>query len=221
MIKFFACCAFVSLCFASYAQEIVQQFITKQTLQNQQYKTKINQLAEQITQLKHKLDKQNKEIKSLQILLNTNLAKATAATSSLDKSADIIINKQYRQARYLILSGQYQQAIKAFNDYLSNNTDASNIAEAQFWLASSYAANSQFDNSVRNYLKFIIDYPTHHKIPEALYNLSIAQNELGQPQKSVLLLKSVLRRFPQHKIIPQVKESLRRLALVKQATKTL
>lgn len=188
----------------------INNFITKQYQVNIEQIKEIESLKESITQLTYQLQQIKANYKSLSDGIAFNLKNNQAIVQKKLKSSQsvIISNKAYRQARNLMRSEQYDRAIKALSQYLKDYPKSENYAEAKFWLANSYAANGQFGHAARKYLLFSIQHKNHSKIPDALYRLAIAQNELGQADKAKLILDSVARRFPQHKIIELVNKSL-------------
>lgn len=198
-----------------YANETaIERFIIKQYEKNKQYTQQIKALEESTVQLKRQLERQNRAYHQLQeTLLSTH--QATKTSKITPQKTVALNNTDYRHARNLAFSGEYKKAITALLAYIEKYPNAQNIADAKFWLASSYVADGHFSDGAEKYLRFVNEHPQHYKIPDALYRLGIVQHELGSTKEAVALFESIIRRFPQHSIIPQVKESLRRLEKAK------
>ena len=200
---------FLTLCLSSHhliANETAfDKFIIKQYQFNKAYTEQINTLKESIAQLNYQLEQQEKDYQALK---NSTFRTQTVKKDQPIKNSIVIGNRAYRHARNLMRSEQYEKAIKALTQYIKDYPDSENVSDAKFWLANSYAANSEFDHAARKYLLFTIQHPEHHKIPNALYRLAIAQHEIKQSDKAKIILKSIVRRFPQHKITASAKKSL-------------
>lgn len=215
-LRFFTSLFLVFVFSIANGNDALNRFKIEQGQLNQSYQQQINALKETVANLQHQLSQSHQNNEPFKNVV------LSSAKVPIDKKNQKKINQDYRDARSLILSGQYKLAIEALSNYIKLNPKADNTADSYFWLANSYIANNQFDDGSKKYLLFITKYPKHHKIPKALYHLGLAQFELGHPEKSILLFKSILRRFPQHRVISKVKESLRRLESSKivSATKT-
>lgn len=210
-------------CIAGYSQadnadsQTFDKFIIKQYQQNKLTNRQIEELKESIAQLTYKLRQRqkNNQIQSQnEIIIATQESAKKSNKAKVTKAKTVVIaNKAYRDARSLLLSGQYEQAIKAFSEYTALYPNSQKIADARFWLAKAYAATEQYDYAARKYLLFSIQHRTHYKIPNALYQLGITQNELGKKDKAILIFKSILSRFPNHQIIALVKKSLSHLEI--------
>lgn len=202
-------------CIAGYSQadnadaKAFNKFIIKQYQQNKLVNSHIEKLSESIAQLTYKLRQRQKDNQTQGQSELIIAAQKSAQKSAVKQAKTIAIgNKAYRDARNLLLSGQYKPAIKALSEYITLYPNSQKIADARFWLAKSYAATGQYDYAARKYLLFSVQHRSHYKIPNALYQLGISQYELGKKDKAILIFKSVLNRFPSHRIIALVKKSL-------------
>ena len=213
----------VNIC--SYAQNNnpIDAFIIKQHEKNNEYSEKIIQLNIELEKLKIKLISQEKTYKELKkIIINDKLAASKATTSKDEKDKYIveISNKDYRNARDLVLSEQYNLAIKGLKAYITKYPKAENIADARFWLAGSYMANKNYLEAINGYLLFLAKHKKHYKTPDALYKLAIAQYELGFKKKSEIIFKSIVSRFPNNKVTKLAINSLYELFVRNKIIKT-
>ncbi len=188
-------------------------FIIEQYQKNQHYSKSIDELKEQLLLLDKKLIEQDKKFQELNKFVADGIKNSTVKKTLNNKEDNITIgNKEYRNARNLVLSEQYEQAILEFEKYISKYPNADNIADALFWQASSHMANKEYAKASHKYLLFQINYKNHYKVPNALYKLAIAQYELGLADKSEIIFKSIIRRFPNHRIAKLAKQSLAELS---------
>ncbi len=187
-------------------------FIIEQYQKNQKYSKSIDELQEQSVLLNNKLTVQDERIKQLnKLVIDSVKSNAIKKITNNTNNKITISNKEYRNARNLVLSEQYKKAILEFEKYIKKYPNADNIADALFWQASSYMANKEYAKASHKYLLFQINHKNHYKVPNALYKLAIAQYELGLADKSEIIFKSIIRRFPNHTITKFAKQSLKEL----------
>lgn len=190
--------------------DALDNFILSQQEKNEKYSEEIFELKEKISQLEQKLYNQDVAQKLFKkgVFEQFIDKKAQKPKKTITKVNYVASNRSYRNARDLVLDGQYEKATTAFITYINDYPDGGNIAEARFWLANSYAAQNNFNEASKGYMMFTIQHKTHYKVPNALYRLAVSQYELGYKDKANRLIKSIIRRFPNHRIIPEVKKSL-------------
>ncbi len=117
--------------------------------------------------------------------------------------------KLYTNARSLLVTDQYNQAIDLFLNYLDVYPDNNYVPDATYWLGRAYAAKGDRHNAKKIFVSFQHDYALHHKFSNSLYELAIIEHELKEDKKATQLLKSMIKKFPDHRSINQAKELLK------------
>ena len=70
------------------------------------------------------------------------------------------------------------------------------------------------DSAIGAYNKLVKNHPAHPLVPKALFKAAqLFQEKLSQPEKAKHVLGVLMKRFPEHEIIPLAKNYLKRSAL--------
>jgi len=86
----------------------------------------------------------------------------------------------YQAAFGLLKSNQYDQAIQAFQSFLSTYPASPLADNAQYWLGEAYYVNRSFPEALAAFQKVIDKYPESRKVPDALLKVGYCDYELKQ-----------------------------------------
>ena len=86
----------------------------------------------------------------------------------------------YQAAFGLLKSNQYDQAIQAFQSFLSTYPASPLADNAQYWLGEAYYVNRSFAEALAAFQKVIDKYPQSRKVPDALLKVGYCDYELKQ-----------------------------------------
>ncbi len=125
------------------------------------------------------------------------------------REGDRKAKKIYTSARSLLVTDQYNQSIDLFLNYLDMYPDNNYVPDATYWLGRAYAAKGDRHNAKKVYVGFQHDYVSHHKFSNSLYELAIIEHELKEDEQALQLLELMIRKFPDHRSINQVKALLK------------
>jgi len=128
-----------------------------------------------------------------------------ATDAPLDKEG----KQTYLNAHRLLAAGQYSQAIDLFLNYLDLYPENNHVPDAFYWLGKAYVAKGDYHNGKKIFIEFQNDYPLHHKFSNSLYELAMTHHELKETKEAEQLLESMIKEFPNHESIFQVKASLK------------
>ena len=117
--------------------------------------------------------------------------------------------KLYTNARSLLVTDQYNQAIDLFLNYLDVYPENNYVPDATYWLGRAYAAKADRHNAKKVFTSFQHDYVLHHKFSNSLYELAIIEHELREDKQAIQLLRSMIKKFPNHNSIIQAKALLK------------
>lgn len=124
---------------------------------------------------------------------------ATAAAGGAVASAPKpgVSDKQaYQTAFDLLQARKYDEAAKAFTQFLSGYASSPLADNAQYWLAQSHYVQRQFNVALPEFQKVIDKYPQSSKLPDALLKVGYCQSELGNKSAARTALQEVKRQFP-------------------------
>ena len=126
-------------------------------------------------------------------------APATAAAGGAVAAAPKpgVSDKQaYQTAFDLLQARKYDEAAKAFTQFLSSYGGSPLADNAQYWLAQSHYVQRQFNVALPEFQKVIDKYPQSSKLPDALLKVGYCQSELGNKSAARTALQQVMRQFP-------------------------
>jgi len=125
--------------------------------------------------------------------------------------------KIYTNARSLLVTDQYDQAIVLFKKYLDIYPDNNHASDAHYWLAKTYLAQRQYLLAKNTFVAFQQNSPLHHKYANSLFELAKVYIELKQVEKSKNLLNSILKKFPSHRVANRAQQLLAKISPTRKA----
>jgi len=121
---------------------------------------------------------------------------ATAATAE-PTSADEEKEKLYYEAAFdLIKTRDFDQAEQALSGFLHSYADSSYAANAQYWLGEVYLVKGDLEAARAAFAAVAEKWPSHSKVPDALYKQADACARLKQSAEATRLLKQVVQSYP-------------------------
>ena len=112
------------------------------------------------------------------------------------ESNPIQARTDYQQAFRLLKQSLYDQAIKAFNEFLTIHPNSDYSDNAQYWLAEAYYVTRQFDQALVEYDKLVVNYPESQKLTHALLKIGYSHHELGKLEQAKTLLEDLKMKYP-------------------------
>lgn len=106
----------------------------------------------------------------------------------------------YRAAYELVKGREFDDAVAAFHEFLSDYPFGRYAPNAHYWLGELYLVVEPPDPELaRQNFKLLLDqYPADPKVPDALYKLGRVQFIKGNRQRSQEYLDEVIREYPSH-----------------------
>ncbi len=102
----------------------------------------------------------------------------------------------YQNAFTLLKSGEYDQAIAAFEAF-QQQYPASQLGDnAQFWLAEAHYVKRDFTKALPAYQAMLVNYPASKKLSHAMLKIGYSYAELGQAAEARTVLTDLQQRFP-------------------------
>lgn len=127
---------------------------------------------------------------------------ATKAVVLRLENTDRAAKKIYSNSRSLLLTGQYQQAIDGFKNYLKQYADSNQISDVYYWLGKAYVAKGDYQNAKKTFVYFQANYSLHSKFANSLYELAFIHHKLKENQAALALLQTMIKKFPNHSVTP-------------------
>ena len=122
---------------------------------------------------------------------------AGAATAATTAPRPTGTDQQNYQAAFDLIQGRhYEEAGKAFAQFLVDFPKSPLADNAQYWLAETRYVQRQFKEALPEFQKVIDKYPMSAKMPDALLKVGYCQAELGHRDAARTALQQVMRQFP-------------------------
>jgi tol-pal system protein YbgF len=102
----------------------------------------------------------------------------------------------YNTAFALIQNRRYEDATRAFTDFLVVYPESSLRDNAQYWLAETYYVRRQFAVALPEFQMVLDAYPQSAKLADALLKVGYCNHELGQIDAARTALREVQRLYP-------------------------
>ncbi len=128
---------------------------------------------------------------------------AARADETIESKADIVQelpedpSKLFRQAKNLLLKGDYPSAETAFSHLVSTHSEAPEAAEAQYWLGESLLIQEAFPEAAEAYVALIRNYPEAAKAPDGLVKLARSLRMMGDTTQACGALSELSNLYPQ------------------------
>lgn len=116
--------------------------------------------------------------------------------SAQEELDPVQIRAQYQQAFKLLKQSQYEQAIKAFREFLSINPQSEYSDNAQYWLGEAYYVTRQFEIALQEYNKLIQNYPASKKLTHSLLKIGFCYYETGELEEAKVRLENLRNEHP-------------------------
>jgi tol-pal system protein YbgF len=120
-------------------------------------------------------------------------AAAPARTAPRPVGSD---QQNYQTAFDLIQARKYEDASRAFREFLSAFPQSPLADNAQYWLAETHYVRRQFKDALPEFTKVTTQYPQSAKMPDALLKIGYCQIELGDKAAARVSLQQVMKQFP-------------------------
>nr|NIR60847.1 tol-pal system protein YbgF [Gammaproteobacteria bacterium] len=123
------------------------------------------------------------------------------------------IRDRYREAFNLLKEARYDEAVTAFEDFLSRHPDSSYSDNAQYWLGESYYVTRRFDQAVAQFQKVLDEYPDSAKVPDAMLKIGYVRYEQQSWDDARAMLKSLHEQHPDTTAARLAEQRLQRIKL--------
>lgn len=188
---------------------------------------RLQELSGQIDQLQAKLEDTNYRIAQLsQTIATTNqelkavrTAPPVVAPSGNEGVPErrVIVTSDpeslYQTAYNDYLRGNYDLAVREFQEYLVNFSDTELADNAVYWIGEAHYRQRKFRPAIEQFDAVLNRYPRSDKVPSAALKKGYAHLELGERSQGVVQLQYVVRQFPNGDEANLARQRLRELGV--------
>lgn len=102
----------------------------------------------------------------------------------------------YQSSRQKFDRGEYEGARIGFAELIKRFPKSAQADNAQFWIGESYYREKWYEKAILEYQKVIENYPKGNKVQASLLKQGFAFHNLGDSANAGLILKELVRKFP-------------------------
>ena len=186
----------------------------------------IRKLRGQNEELSHGLQDAEKREKDFYVDLDTRLrhfesadVKAPAAVSAEPVVAEPVVikvkpedlaseNRAIETAYGLSNSGDYKNAVVAFEQFISKYPDSVHVPNAHYWLGNAQFALQDYKSALATYRELLKVAPLTPKAPDVLFNIAGCQQELKAVNNAQATLKQLIAKYPDSAAAAKAKKLL-------------
>ena len=187
--------------------------------QVQEHQQEIQQLRGQIEELRQQyLDIEDRLMSSgpTQIEQSTPAVEPEAAEEVVNAPSSRNVSEDaqadYQAAFAHVQARRFDEAIAAFEAFVSDHPDTSLTANGHYWLGELYAAEGELDAADQAFSRVIEEYSGSSKVPDAIYKLGLVKARKGEAERSRELLEQVRDDYPQSSAAGLANDFLRQSA---------
>ncbi|MBE0402988.1 tol-pal system protein YbgF [Halomonas citrativorans] len=197
--------------------------VEEHTQEIQQLRGQIEELRHQLEQLRRQSQQQYLDIEDR--LMSSGPSPIEQSTPQVEpEAAQEVISApsarnvsddaqaDYQAAFAHVQARQFEEAIQAFDEFVTAHPDTSLTSNGYYWLGELYAAEGQLDNADAAFSRVITDFDSSSKVPDALYKLGLVKARQGDAERSRELLEQVRDDYPQSSAAGLANDFLRQSA---------
>jgi len=133
-----------------------------------------------------------------------------AASAPFDPVAE---RAAYDSAFDALKNGQYAEAARRFQSFLSQYPDGEYAPNAQYWLGESYYVTQNYGIALDSFERLLARFPNSNKAPDALLKVGYCHYELKQWAQAEEVLNRAMRQYPDTTVARLAQGRLRALQL--------
>nr|WP_290694212.1 tol-pal system protein YbgF [Halomonas sp. UBA3074] len=198
--------------------------------QVQEHQQEIQQLRGQIEELRHQLEQLRRQSQQqyldiedrlmssgpTQIEQSTPAVEPEAAAEVVNAPSASNVSEEaqtdYQAAFAHVQARRFEEAIAAFEGFVSDHPDTSLTANGHYWLGELYAAEGELESADQAFSRVIEQYSGSSKVPDAIYKLGLVKARQGEAERSRELLERVRDDYPQSSAAGLASDFLRQSA---------
>jgi tol-pal system protein YbgF len=176
----------------------LEQTLTRLNGQNETLTHDLDQARRANEAQKTRADALDQRLAALEKRIADQEAAAVAAVPAPPPppSASVDPAQAFKQARQLLLDGDYGAAEQAFAGYVDAYPDSAKTPEARYWLGETQFVREAYGDAAGSYLGAVRGWPQTSWAPDAVLKLSRSLVALKKPADACKTLDELARRYP-------------------------
>jgi tol-pal system protein YbgF len=122
---------------------------------------------------------------------------AAAAAAAANAPPGVDETRAYEAAQNHRRVGNYQAAVVAFQNFVTQYPRSPLAHRAQYWVGDSYYNLRDYKSAIANQQRLIATYPDSASVPDSLLNMASAYIEIGDTASARKTMDNLVARYPQ------------------------
>jgi tol-pal system protein YbgF len=135
------------------------------------------------------------------IINSEDLSDSTEENQPDNKILDLSPDEQFQMAFDFLLSQQFDQAKKALEEFIDNNSENELAGSSYYWLGEIHLLKKNYREAALVFAEGYQKYPTSIKSPDSLYKLAEALSQIDKINDACNTLKKFTKEYINHKLI--------------------
>jgi len=181
--------------------------------QVQKHQEELRQLRGQVEELRHQLEQLRRQTRQQYLDIEDRLMAVSSGVDQVGPAVDEESAREvaeqpssnvddpraqsaYQAAFSHVQAREFDQAIGAFDAFVTEYPDSRLASNAHYWLGELHSAEGELDAADAAFRRVLQDFPDSSKVPDALYKLGLLEARRGRPEESRALLDRVREEHP-------------------------
>ena len=169
----------------------------------------LNLMRTSVNEMSAKVSANENRIKRMEDFMGLEPIKESASAAAAPEAANAPANPQpvppaknmppealYNAAKQAYDRGDMETARQGFESFLEKYPDSEIADNALFWIGEIYFSEGWYQKAILEYQNVIDKYPKGNKVPGAYLKQGISFQQLGEEANARLILKELIRKFP-------------------------
>lgn len=113
-----------------------------------------------------------------------------------EASPQVSDTQAYQTAFALVRERRFDEAITAFESFITTYPQSENLANAYYWVGEVRLAQQMLAPAKEAFLIVVDRFPTHNKRPDALYKLGVVHDRMGDISAKTQTFERLLAEYP-------------------------
>ena len=136
---------------------------------------------------------------------------ANSETETINSPDPLQAKTDYQRAFRLLKEARYDQALKAFKQFLKDHPGSKYSDNAQYWIGETNYVMQKYELAINEYQALLNTYPDSQKVSHALLKIGYSYAELGNVSDATNTLEQVKQRYPDTTAARLADERLRKM----------
>ena len=142
-----------------------------------------------------------------------NLSDSTQEDKPNNRILELSPDEQFQIAFDLLRLQKFEQAKKALEEFIDNNSENKLAGSSYYWLGEIYLLKKDYREAALTFAEGYQKYPTSIKSPDSLYKLAEALSQIDKINEACNTLKKFTKEYTNHKLINKINSMIIELEL--------